>query len=62
MTDFCFVTITDIIAFPIHKRYILDLEKFSQQRFKCVVQVREPLYTKSFEDRLVMRRGKRLRP
>jgi hypothetical protein len=32
------------IAFPVHKRYILNPEKLNQQRLKCAWQMREPLY------------------
>ncbi|GEA28103.1 hypothetical protein MiAbW_02675 [Microcystis aeruginosa NIES-4325] len=27
------------IAFPVRKRYIIDVEKSDQQRFKCATQV-----------------------
>jgi|694.fasta_scaffold35728_2 hypothetical protein len=32
------------IAFPVHKRYIIDSEKLNQQRLNCASQMREPLY------------------
>ncbi|TRU53180.1 MAG: hypothetical protein EWV91_02245 [Microcystis aeruginosa Ma_QC_Ca_00000000_S207] len=35
---------SSIIAFPVHKRYILNPEKLNQQRLKCASQMREPLY------------------
>jgi hypothetical protein len=31
------------IAFPVRKRYIIDVEKFNQQRFDCATQVWELL-------------------
>ena len=31
------------IAFPVHKRYIIDSEKLNQQRLNCASQMREPL-------------------
>ncbi len=38
------VTEERFIAFPVHKRYIIDPKKLNQQRFKCNSQMREPLY------------------
>ncbi len=38
-----------LIAFPVHKRYIINPEKLNQQRLKCASQMREPLYLGSAE-------------
>ncbi|TRU55497.1 MAG: hypothetical protein EWV48_18645 [Microcystis aeruginosa Ma_QC_C_20070823_S13] len=41
---FCDSILADsVIAFPVHKRYIIDSEKLNQQRLNCASQMREPL-------------------
>jgi hypothetical protein len=34
-----FVSSNDIIAFPVRKRYIIDVKKLNQQRSNCTTQV-----------------------
>jgi len=37
--DFRWFVIVLNIAFPVRKRYIIDIEKLNQQRFNCATQV-----------------------